>query len=65
MLKRITREMLYGERPKAKVIRIDSVTPERAHAWCDSDQGRIRKPIGALSKDLIEEYRGRVGSGMI
>jgi len=46
-------------KPKAKLLSILSITPGKHHAWCDSDQGRIRKPIESIPKDLITEYKNR------
>jgi hypothetical protein len=43
-------------KPKAKLFTVLSITPGKSHAWCDSDQGRIRKPIGAIPKNLMAEY---------
>lgn len=43
-------------RKKAQLIRVLSITPGKHHAWCESDKGRIRKPIGSIPKDLMAEY---------
>jgi hypothetical protein len=42
-------------KPKAKLIRVVSITSGKHHTWCDSDQGLIRKPISAIPKRLLKE----------
>ena len=46
-------------KPKAKLIRVLSITEGKHHAWCESDQGRIRKPIESIPKYLMNEYANR------
>ena len=60
MMIRKIREVIGMPKAKAKIIRIESITPGMCHAWCDTDQGRIRKPISAISKNVISEYRNGV-----
>ena len=43
-------------KPKANLIRVFSITEGKHHAWCESDQGRIRKPISSIPKDLMAKY---------
>jgi len=58
-MKRLFGAAVSVQKPKANLIRLESITPGGQHAWCDSDQGLIRKPIVSVPKDLIAEYRKR------
>jgi hypothetical protein len=55
-LGRVFRRTPHTIKPKSKLFSVLSITPGKSHAWCDSDQGRIRKPIGSIPKDLMAEY---------
>jgi len=45
------------DKPKPRIIIVLSITPGGNHAWCESDKGRIRKPIWNIPQNLIAEYR--------
>jgi hypothetical protein len=47
------------KKPKAKVGQIELITATGGHIWCLSDHGRVRKPIGALPKHLVDEFLGK------
>ena len=48
---------LRGADEKSKIaVRINSVIsrcPNETHFWCDSNVGRIRKPVGNIPKSLL------------
>jgi len=39
------------------IIRVLSITSGGSHAWCESSVGSVRKPIAAIPKSLMDEYR--------
>jgi hypothetical protein len=45
--------------PKSAVrlLGVVSITPGGNHAWCDSSEGMIRKPIGNIPNDMMAAYR--------
>lgn len=47
--------------PKAKILRVLAITAGKHHAWCESDQGRIRKPVESIPQALVNEYLSEVG----
>jgi hypothetical protein len=51
------RGAIQFKKSKTRLIRILSITPGGTHAWCESDQGNIRKPISAIPKGLMNDYR--------
>lgn len=56
MLRRFKRS-ISGKKPKARIIRVDRITPGKQHAWCESDQGMIRKPLASIPAGLLKEFR--------
>jgi hypothetical protein len=42
--------------PGVSIIRVLSITAGGRHAWCETDFGKIRKPIGAIPAVLMDEY---------
>jgi hypothetical protein len=54
---RARRSIFRINKSKAKLIRVLSITPGGSHAWCESDQGPVRKPIASVPKDLMSDYR--------
>ena len=57
--RRAIRSMITDQKPKAKLIRVVSITAGGNHAWVESDQGSIRKPLSAIPKDLLDAFRNR------
>ena len=55
-LGRVFRGTPHTIKPKAKLFSVLFITPGKNHAWCDSDQGRIRKPISSIPKNLMAKY---------
>ena len=51
-LSRVFRGTPHTNKPKAKLFSVLYITSGKHHAWCDSDQGRIRKPIGSIPNGL-------------
>lgn len=48
-----------SKRPNAKLIRVLSITAGGNHAWVESDQGKIRKPLSSISRDLMDNFRNQ------
>jgi hypothetical protein len=48
---------VFSGTPKVKLYSVLSITPGKRHAWIDSSEGRIRKPINSIPKDLMDEFK--------
>lgn len=63
--RRLFRNALRSDRPKAKLIRIERITPGGHHAWCESNVGLVRKPLASVPDDLIREFSATSIGGAI
>jgi hypothetical protein len=49
--------MTEEKKKTAEIYKILSFTPQGKHAWVESSIGKIKKPIWAIPKDVLEAWK--------
>lgn len=51
-------------RKEVVIEKVLSITPGGNHAWVESNIGRIKKPLNAIPKRLLDEFRAESVEGV-